>query len=236
MGGGDLNLKKDWHTQTRANLERVWLAEEKVEKERKRIDVMLKERKEERERSQLRKLQEDAGLKAAMPEKLDWMYAGVESQQSKDEEREAFLLGRKRIESSSSATGALSAAGDSNVVGQEASSAANGNTGITPENQLRDLQNKIREDPLFAIKVREREAVDRVASNPLKMRRIRTGVSVASSSVSASSSARYPATSHRSSINTLSAAERQAKLDRMQQNARSIRDDRRDRIRKSDIN
>jgi hypothetical protein len=62
MGGGDLNLKKTWHTQTLKNIEAVWQAEQKVENERKRMEQLQKELKEERARMEYIKMQEDAGL------------------------------------------------------------------------------------------------------------------------------------------------------------------------------
>ncbi len=62
MGGGDLNLKKSWHTQTFRNIEAVWKAEQKVEEQKKRNDQRMKELKEERARVELIKMQEDAGL------------------------------------------------------------------------------------------------------------------------------------------------------------------------------
>lgn len=62
MGGGDLNLKKSWHTQKISNIEKVWKLEQKVIEEQKRNEQRQKELKEERERAELMRLQEEAGL------------------------------------------------------------------------------------------------------------------------------------------------------------------------------
>jgi hypothetical protein len=62
MGGGDLNLKKSWHTQTMRNLEKVWAVEQKAEEEDKKLEQLRKELAEERQRAEFVKMQEDAGL------------------------------------------------------------------------------------------------------------------------------------------------------------------------------
>ena len=55
------NLKKSWHPSTFANLEKVWKAEQKDETERKKIEQLQQELKEERAREELQKTAEDAG-------------------------------------------------------------------------------------------------------------------------------------------------------------------------------
>ena len=47
--GGDLNLKKSWHTSLMSNQKRVWAEEKKALDERKKIDQVMKERAEERQ-------------------------------------------------------------------------------------------------------------------------------------------------------------------------------------------
>ena len=171
-------MKKDWHTQTIRNIRKVWEAEQAVEEERKKTEIRMKELKAERDRMAMIKMQEDAGLIPKRGERVEWMYAGPNTATAVEEEREAYLLGRKRVdvgklvdekddeplsllqEASSSAASAAAAAG----------TAKYGNTGITPENEQRDLENKIREDPLFAIRMREKRQMDQVMSNPLKMK------------------------------------------------------------------
>ena len=111
--GGDLNFKKDWHTQKISNIRKVWEAEQKVEEEKKRGEQLLQEIKRDRERMDLEKMQEAAGLIPYVhpmrltvvvtlyrkrSERLDWMYAGPNSATAIAEEREAYLLGKKRID------------------------------------------------------------------------------------------------------------------------------------------
>jgi hypothetical protein len=187
MGGGDLNLKKKWHTQTMKNLEKVWLAEQKVEEENKRIEELLKERATERERTELRQLQERAGLITPAAERLDWMYSGPSSKAIVDEEQEAYLLGRIRVDRPN----------PKGVLGEGSIAKPLENpmqhvtkfTGLTVENEQRDLQTKIREDPLFAIKMKEKEIIDSVRSNPLKVKKLMKEKS-SSSSTSGSSNMR----------------------------------------------
>ena len=55
------NLKKSWHPQTLKNIERVWKAEQKFEAERKKIEELQKELKDERAREELTKFAQQAG-------------------------------------------------------------------------------------------------------------------------------------------------------------------------------
>jgi hypothetical protein len=147
MGGGDLNLKKDWHTQTIKNMEKVWLAEQKAEAEVKRIELLMKERRKEKERAEFLKMQEDAGLIKKRAERLEWMYAGPSSNTAEIDEKEEYLLGKKKVKEEK----------EDYIPGVKTKSNALIFKGITPQNAHRDLQNKIREDPLFAIKMKEKD-------------------------------------------------------------------------------
>ncbi len=60
MGGGDLNLKKSWHPATLANIEKVWLEEQKALEEEKKVVELEKELRKQREIEELRKMQEQA--------------------------------------------------------------------------------------------------------------------------------------------------------------------------------
>lgn len=55
------NLKKSWHPQTMKNIERVWKAEQKYEAERKKIEELQKELKEERSREEMTRYAEETG-------------------------------------------------------------------------------------------------------------------------------------------------------------------------------
>nr|XP_046258229.1 pre-mRNA-splicing factor CWC25 homolog [Scatophagus argus] len=164
MGGGDLNLKKSWHPQTMKNIERVWKAEQKYEAERKKIEELQKELKEERNREEMTRYAEETGAIKKRDDRLDWMYQGPAGQVSRDE----YLLGR---------------AIDKQITDQyeEPESGPSAETGLlpgsifnptTPASNL-DLAAKIREDPLFEIRKREEEKKREVLTNPVKMKKIK---------------------------------------------------------------
>ena len=54
--------KKGWHTGSLRNIETVWKAEQKHEGEQKKLEELRKQIHEERERSEFRQMQEQAGL------------------------------------------------------------------------------------------------------------------------------------------------------------------------------
>uniref|UniRef100_A0A3P8VE54 CBF1-interacting co-repressor CIR N-terminal domain-containing protein n=1 Tax=Cynoglossus semilaevis TaxID=244447 RepID=A0A3P8VE54_CYNSE len=56
-----INLKKSWHPQTMKNIERVWKAEQKHDAERKKIEELQKQLKEERAREEITKYAEESG-------------------------------------------------------------------------------------------------------------------------------------------------------------------------------
>lgn len=164
MGGGDLNLKKSWHPQTMKNIERVWKAEQKHEAERKKIEELQKELKDERTREEMTRYAEETGAIKKRDDRLDWMYQGPAGQVSRDE----YLLGRPI---------------DKQITDQyeEPESGPSAETGLlpgsifnptTPASNL-DLAAKIREDPLFEIRKREEEKKREVLTNPVKMKKIK---------------------------------------------------------------
>lgn len=65
------NLKKSWHPQTMKNIERVWKAEQKHEAERKKIEELQKELKNERAREEMTRYAEESGaIKSVFPHVL----------------------------------------------------------------------------------------------------------------------------------------------------------------------
>ncbi|PWA29352.1 hypothetical protein CCH79_00014034, partial [Gambusia affinis] len=158
------NLKKSWHPQTMKNIERVWKAEQKYEAERKKIEELQKELKEERAREEITRYAEEKGAIKKKDDRLDWMYQGPAGQVSRDE----YLLGRPI---------------DKQITDQyeEPESGPSAETGLlpgsifnltTPASGL-DLAAKIREDPLFQIRKREEEKKREVLTNPVKMKKIK---------------------------------------------------------------
>lgn len=163
MGGGDLNLKKSWHPQTLKNIERVWKAEQKHEAERKKIEELQKELKEERAREEITRFAQETGAVKKKDDRLDWMYQGPSGQIS----REEYLLGRPI---------------DKQITQQyeDQESGPSAETGLLPGSifnpssaaSTNDMAAKIREDPLFEIRKREEEKKRGVLTNPVKMKEI----------------------------------------------------------------
>ncbi|ORY04206.1 hypothetical protein K493DRAFT_311432 [Basidiobolus meristosporus CBS 931.73] len=164
MGGGDLNLKKSWHPATLRNQERVWKEEQKALEEQKKLDQLKKELDEERQLQELQRLQESSGARKRS-EKLDWMYAAGPTQSSatQNDDLEAFLLGKKRVDS-------LIEQGTKVSELSQDSSSVFVNTINVNANTYRDTQAKVREDPLLAIRRREQESLKMIMNNPLKMK------------------------------------------------------------------
>jgi hypothetical protein len=169
MGGGDLNLKKEWHTQKMVNIEKVWLAEQKRAKEEQMVQQLRKERQEERERQELVRMQEEAGLIKKRAERVEWMYNNANNEEIVNEEREAYLLGKKKI-------GQDSFKSIGSYVEDKQETYKNGFqpfTGITPENEQRVFQAKMREDPMFAIKIQEKAHLEKLAAEKTKRKEVK---------------------------------------------------------------
>ena len=144
MGGGDLNLKKSWHPATFKNIELVWQREKAQEEEDKKMLQLRKEKEEERRREELQSVAEAAGRVKKKSSRLEWMYAASANQDGTiDEDKEAYLLGRKRIDD-------LVQAKETLVSYSKSNSAFYG----FQANSDRDFQAKVREDPLLAIRYR----------------------------------------------------------------------------------
>lgn len=56
------NLKKSWHPSTFKNIERVWKVEQKHENERKKIEQLQAEIREERAREEMQRMAVDSGV------------------------------------------------------------------------------------------------------------------------------------------------------------------------------
>ncbi|KAF2747218.1 hypothetical protein M011DRAFT_486515 [Sporormia fimetaria CBS 119925] len=149
--GGDLNTKKSWHPAIRRNQERVWESEKAALEERKQIEKLRKEREEERDLENLRKLQEAAGGKTVQ-KRVDWMYSGPGGDGAGvTEEREGYLLGKRRIDhllkADDSVTQSLS----------KGAAAAIDTVGAGTAGTARDITSKIAQDPLLAIQKQKME-------------------------------------------------------------------------------
>ncbi|TPX32502.1 hypothetical protein SmJEL517_g04401 [Synchytrium microbalum] len=173
MGGGDLNLKKSWHPATLRNIEKVWKLERKADDEKKKLDQLRKEKEEERQLAELQELQEAAGLRKRS-ERLDWMYAAGPSGNASlvAEEKEAYLLGKKRVDKFSDAAVQSQQLVPEATLNDKFDSTARLVYGMTA-NTIRDTQSKIREDPFLAIKKREQASIQAVMSNPIRTKKLK---------------------------------------------------------------
>ncbi|KAG0242209.1 RNA-splicing factor [Actinomortierella wolfii] len=168
MGGGDLNLKKSWHPGTFRNQEKVWKQERQAAEEQKKLQQLRKELEEERQIQELQRIQEAAGGKKRQ-ERLDWMYQAPPTGSNKDEAAlEDYLLGRRRVDDILNKK-----TEDMAKLSREADILAK--SGPSKANNPRDIQAKIREDPLLAIKRREQAALEAIARNPIKLRQMQEG-------------------------------------------------------------
>ena len=152
MGLSFLN-KKIWHPGSFANIEKVWIAEQKhKELERKAIEK-AKKVKEEKAIEELKKIQVANGLiPASHLNRLDFMYQGPESSSSIITPEE-FLLGKS-----------LNDANNTNKkhftpIFQESYS--------NPQNEI---FTKIHEDPMYLIKKEEMKQRKEIEENPYKVK------------------------------------------------------------------
>ena len=152
MGLSFLN-KKIWHPGSFANIEKVWIAEQKHrELERKAIEN-VKKIKEEKAIEELKKIQVEHGLiPLSHLNRLDFMYQGPENS-SKINTAEEFLLGKP-----------LNNDNDANKrhftpIFQESYT--------NPQNEN---FTKLHEDPLFNIMKEEMKQRKEIESNPYKIK------------------------------------------------------------------
>jgi hypothetical protein len=164
MGGNDLNLKKSWHPQLMSNQRRVYDAEQAALQERKLTEARLEEIRRERQIEETQKQLEAAGGQKKV-DRVDWMYQGPNDGGRDEYSSEAFLLGKRRIDS-------VLRGDDMKKVEKTA-----GLTGETPGPipavvSARDTAAKIREDPLVAIKRQEQAAYQAMMKDPSKRRQL----------------------------------------------------------------
>ncbi|CAN4078769.1 unnamed protein product [Withania somnifera] len=160
--------KKGWHTGSLRNIENVWKAEQKHEAEQKKLEELRKQILEERERSEFRQLQEQAGL-VPRQERLEFLYdsglaVGKGSStgfESLSKPTEPITTAVTSVEPSSSAKPQASVPG---ALFEEKQQSSN------------DAWRKLHSDPLLMIRQREQEALARVKNNPVQMAMIRKSV------------------------------------------------------------
>lgn len=171
MGGGDLNLKKSWHPHTMKNQERVWKAEQKDSEEKRRIAELQREINAERDKEEMQKFAEDAGvLKKKDDVKLEWMYKGP----SKSINHEDYLLG-KAIDKNFERYNNEQRGGPSQDEESLPDAVRQAKSSMFSEQV--DIQRKMHEDPLMAIRQRAVEKAKELYNNPVRLKQIRKMVS-----------------------------------------------------------
>ncbi|KAK2024737.1 hypothetical protein LX32DRAFT_643378 [Colletotrichum zoysiae] len=168
--GGDLNLKKSFHPSLIKNQAKVWEEERKALEERKKTQQRINELKEEREREELQKKLEAAGHTKRV-DRVEFLYSGpTDGQTGTTEERESYLLGKRRIDH------LLKGTEHKNLekqAGQESFMA------LQTANTARDTAAKVREDPLLAIKRQEQAAYEAMMNDPIKRRQLLASMGMA---------------------------------------------------------
>ena len=152
MGLSFLN-KKIWHPGSFANIEKVWIAEQKhKELERKAIEK-AKKVKEEKAIEELKKIQLANGLiPASHLNRLDFMYQGPESSSSIITPEE-FLLGKSL--------------NDDNNANKKHFTPIFQESYSNPQNEI---FTKIHEDPMYLIKKEEMKQRKEIEENPYKVK------------------------------------------------------------------
>ncbi|GMH10528.1 hypothetical protein Nepgr_012369 [Nepenthes gracilis] len=154
--------KKGWHTGSLRNIENVWKAEQKNEAEQKKLEELRKQIQEERDRSEFRLLQEQAGL-VPKQERLEFLYdSGLAvGKGSSDGFKALETFPHNDNETAGSSSSKASVPG---ALFEEKPQSAN------------DAWRKLHSDPLLMIRQREQEALARIKNNPIKMAMIRKSV------------------------------------------------------------
>eukprot|EP00271_Cylindrocystis_brebissonii_P013889 TRINITY_DN3439_c0_g1_i1.p1 TRINITY_DN3439_c0_g1~~TRINITY_DN3439_c0_g1_i1.p1 ORF type:complete len:1009 (-),score=207.00 TRINITY_DN3439_c0_g1_i1:69-3095(-) len=163
MGMKFLN-KKGWHTGSLRNVENVWKAEQKDADEKKKLDEIRKQYVEERQKDELRRLQEEAGIVPKL-ERLEFLYdSGLATGKGTAED---YLLG-KPVEEMKEASDFAKIAETPSVL--LASQQAPGGVAVNEKPaSANDTWRKLHADPLFLIRQQEQEALKRIRSNPVQM-------------------------------------------------------------------
>ncbi|XP_022761459.1 pre-mRNA-splicing factor CWC25 homolog [Durio zibethinus] len=163
--------KKGWHTGSLRNIENVWKAEQKHEAEQKKLEELRKQIHEERERSEFRLLQEQAGL-VSKQERLDFLYDS------------GLAVGKGASSSAAGGSGgggfkaleeALPTSKATDASAKQSSSVPGALFEDKPHS-ANDAWRKLHSDPLLLIRQREQEAVARIKNNPVQMAIIRKSV------------------------------------------------------------
>ncbi|KAJ6700449.1 CELL CYCLE CONTROL PROTEIN CWF25 [Salix purpurea] len=168
--------KKGWHTGSLRNIENVWKAEQKHDAEQKKLEELRKQIQDERERSEFRLLQEQAGL-VPKQERLEFLYdSGLAvGKTSGSSSGGGIGVAFKSLEES--IPGSTTTSNNNNAPSSSAQqSSVPGALFEDKPHSSNDTWRKLHSDPLLLIRQREQEALARVKNNPVQMAMIRKSV------------------------------------------------------------
>ncbi|XP_049383536.1 uncharacterized protein LOC125847863 isoform X2 [Solanum stenotomum] len=156
--------KKGWHTGSLRNIENVWKAEQKHDAEQRKLEELRKQIHEERERSEFRQLQEQAGL-VTRQERLEFLYdSGLAVGKGSSSGFESLSKPAEPVTAADSDSSAKPQASVPGALFEDKPQSSN------------DAWRKLHSDPLLMIRQREQEALARVKNNPVQMAMIRKSV------------------------------------------------------------
>ncbi|XP_064986679.1 uncharacterized protein LOC135668533 [Musa acuminata AAA Group] len=156
--------KKGWHTGSLRNIENVWKAEQKHEAEQRKLEELRKQIQDEREKSEFRLLQEQAGL-VPRQERLDFLYeSGLAVGKGSSDGFKALQAPPAAASTTSTSEASSSKAAVPGALFEDKPQSAN------------DTWRKLHSDPLLLIRQREQEALARIKNNPIKMAMIQKSV------------------------------------------------------------
>ena len=166
--------KKSWHVMNINNQEAVWLAEQKVLKEKARLAEFEKELVKERKELEFRKLQAAAGLAPKdQKERLDWMYkdGGKQKAEQTEDDLDEYLMGKQLVdvEEDKALKAVLSGSSDAS----SSSKGAVSSKWLNKANDSNESFRRLHEDPMYFISKQQKEQSDKALRNPLLARRKR---------------------------------------------------------------
>lgn len=153
------------------NQRRVYEAEQAALQERKLTEARLEEIRRERQIEETQKQLEASGGPKRI-DRVDWMYQGPNDGGRDEYSSEAFLLGKRRIDS-------ILRGDDAKKVEKTAGPTGEAPAPLTVVASARDVASKIREDPLVAIKRQEQEAYQAMMKDPSKRRQLLAQMGIA---------------------------------------------------------
>ncbi|CAM9726949.1 unnamed protein product, partial [Laminaria digitata] len=158
-------FKKTWHPSTLQNSERVWVAEQKDAAEKKRIEELTKQVREEQQVRELEEMQAAGGHGPERKQRIDWMYEGpMQSTQDQQAEANEYLMG-KEFKMKDKGTNDLKKLEEQKAPGTLFTAA--------PATTANEAFRRVQEDPLLRMRKARMEAEQSVINNPVKMSKIR---------------------------------------------------------------